>query len=98
MNKEQFYCEKYSNFQKFCEANAMGDLVPVFEKYTTIPFNVFMIQIICDYVVPNKHTLASLIEQKLLEHELSLEDVSADILDKFRRYSELFCTFYNKSN
>ena len=96
MNKEQFYREKYANFQKFCEANAMGDLMPVFEKYSSISFDVFMIQIIRNYVAPNKHTLAGLIEQKLLEHGLTLEDISADILDKFRRYLELFCTFYDK--
>ena len=92
--KQQYYSSKYQNYQTFCRENSGGKLSGLFLKYSNLSFENFMIGLIKPYVLPNISKIDEIIEQKLLELGLTIDDVDPAIVDKFKRYLQLFCTFY----
>ena len=93
--REIFYKTKYENFQKFIKPFATNPkFAPLFQTYIKLNFNTFMVNFIKAYIVPNVKKLDILIEKKCLELNISCDEVGSENLDKFKRYLELFATFY----
>lgn len=94
-SREKFYKVKFANFQLFTRGLSQKKcLAPLFSKYTNLSFDMLMLMV-KNLVVPNLDKLDELLELKLLEIGLSIDDIGIEDYSKFKRYLELFATFYD---